>query len=149
MEASNPMWEDRPGDLVRSIIERQQLLTGILCWFDPDLPLNPCCVQFVFDSSSIVIAARGEDDTVEISGNLGLVAELTCDPDYLHALRADLQGTRMTWARVMTNQLGYTDGVQLDFQSRDNGVALGLVMIAAGSSLQVRSLDSSGDSIHN
>jgi hypothetical protein len=132
------MWQTDDADIVRSVIERRRALTDVVSWFDPDLPLQPCQVQFVFGISSVVVAARGEDDTVLILRHPHR-AGLTRDRGYLDQFFSRIRGMRMAWARLMTNHLGYTDGIQLDFES-GAGATVGVVAVAAASSLQIRSV---------
>jgi hypothetical protein len=142
MVASSDTPDDCRSGPLRFVIERRQVLTEIFCWFDPDLPLRPYGIQFVFPGSSIVVAARGEDDTVMVVPSHDLSANLVEDREYLQALSRHARGMRMTWARMMTNQFGYADGVQLDFESEDARRSLGIMLIAFGSCLQIRMLTS-------
>jgi hypothetical protein len=131
------MWEGVGGELVRSVIEKLSLLTDITYWFYPKLRTTPCCAQFTFGSISFWVTVRGEDDTVEILSSAP-PERLVSDSGYSSFLTEKIRGLRMTWARIMINQQGYTDGFQMDFNSEDQQRLCSMELVALASTLEIR-----------
>jgi len=142
-----------------SLIDRADTLSDMICWFDPDLPLLPNSIQFIFQSFSIVIVAHGEDDTIEILQDFNPSKDrlsLIHKPDCLAYIRNHILGMHIAWIRTMTNHLGYMDGVQIDFVCAGATNTLSIILIALGSCLDVNILTKpgysggySGDTIPN
>ena len=135
---SSQVWGNDSGGLIRLLIEDRELVTDIVCLFDPDLPLHPSCMQFVCGKRSFFVVANGEDDTVEVCSEPPMSPVEARNPAYLAMLQNNILGKRISWARSMTNHLGFSDGVQFDFESEDVSTCFGLLVIAAASSLDVR-----------
>ena len=136
MAESEKVFDESVQTSVRASIESRERVVSVLFWFDADLPLRPACVQFIFEKTSIVVTVRGDDDTVEIHAKTAAPVGFTQHSEYLFHLADDIRGKRMTWVREMTNQFGYNDGIQIDFED-DNGAIVGIVMIAAASCLNI------------
>ena len=135
----DPVYSYPLAEVVRLVQEQPEGVSFVEALIDHDLPNGPVALKIQFGSESICLLARGEDDTISVSrdwpSEYDDVMAGVFRPDALGDL---LRGARLKWAWLMQNNLGYTDGVQLEFKRGRDNEFLCIQFIVIGSTLELR-----------
>ncbi len=130
--------------IVRPLLERGERVRFVEALVNPDLLKGPVAVKIQLETAAICVAARADDDTVAISGEWPAEhdGDAAAEVQRAHDLDELLRGARLQWTWVMQNNLGYTDGFQLEFaRGQDDGTAC-IQFIAIASTLELRMVGS-------
>jgi hypothetical protein len=127
---------------IAAIIDRGEQLRVVHFIFDEDLPKGPVAIIFTFETLSFCALVNASDDTLSISSALPLElqshARIKVDDN--SAPWNQMMGAALIWSWRLTNQQGYSDGLQLEFRRDGHGALACVQLIAIASTLELRSL---------
>jgi hypothetical protein len=84
--------------------------------FDENIRHSPNAILMYFSKIVIIIKVVEEDDSVElISINLDMANEIDSIDVSSDTLWKDIINVNLRWVWVLTNQQGYTDGIQFEW----------------------------------
>lgn len=118
---------DTTQEVLREAVESFGAITGIAV--DDTDPILLGAAYLEFEKGGLTINALADDDSIAVSA-------FPPRPQRWHDIStvqpwADLVGGRPLWIWTMTNQQGYTDGVQFQVRRPDREVGLQLVVYAS------------------
>jgi Family of unknown function (DUF6334) len=127
---------------IAAIIDQGEPLRAVHCIFDEDLPKGPVAIIFTFETSSFCALVNASDDSLSTSSALPLELQshARSKVDDNSAPWNQMIGAALIWSWRLTNQQGYSDGLQLEFRRDGHGALACVQLIAIASTLELRSL---------
>jgi hypothetical protein len=102
--------------------------------FNEYLRHSPTAILMYFSKIVIIVKVVEEDDSVElISIDLDLANEIDSIDVSSDPLWKDIIGVNLRWAWFLTNQQGYTDGIQFEWGDPSSEKSILVQAIAAAS----------------
>ena len=135
MSDANPLLET-----IAAVVEQGQKVHAIDYIVDSELANGPVAVKIAFGDSSLCVSVCAVDDTVQVSQQwpdefaghdfvrMSLEEEPWCEVSL----------AVLTWGWILTNHLGYADGVQLEFRPVGENRLVCIQLIALASTLELR-----------
>lgn len=106
--------------------------------------MNPLLVELLLHfEQTVVTLAVTEEDEIDTASRISADDQEVHDVDLTGVVpwRASI-GNPLLWVWDMTNQLGYLDGVQLEFARNVESKSVTVQLIALGAQLRVREIGS-------
>jgi hypothetical protein len=132
--------------VARLAIEHGQRIQNIEIMADSAVPVRIVAVRLQFESICVCISVNAMDDTIVLSDdwpkNDDDDEEACANIEVRKISWSVLAAATLTWAWRMENNLGYVDGVQLEFRQEGQPSAICIQFIAAASALRVRMVQS-------
>ncbi len=126
-----------------TVHETGEPLINVQGFFFVDEPSDDMlvAVQFEFENHVVVLAAQ-DDDTLQVIESSRHIDEVRVDSRNLSKLSPwnRALGKPLLWSWRMTNQQGYSDGVQLQFATNVTGEKAEVQLIVVASEIKVKEL---------
>ena len=110
--------------------------------FHKELPRELAAVDFEFERGHLLISVDENDDSIVLTtytGNFPLnIDEYHIRPFLKDDMMQEIKEKRIQWIWELTNQQGYTDGIQLEFTHSRQERLLTIQFIAIASRLEQR-----------